>query len=83
MSLFAWLLLILLVVLISFGVVLGVTLIKLGGELKRLGDDTETMVSRLQRSLRTVQAAVPVIALARRGIDSLLTRRKKGKRNEQ
>ena len=75
MSLFAWLLLILLVVLISFGVVLGVTLIKLGGELKRLGDDTETMVSRLQRSLRTVQAAVPVIALARRGIDSLLTRR--------
>lgn len=70
-----WLLLILLVVFGTLGVMLSVALIRLNKELKQLGDDTESLAARLQRTTQTIQVAVPLLTLARQAGTALWKKR--------
>lgn len=53
-------------------IILGIAFIRLGRELRRLGDDTESMAARLQRVARATQVALPLIALVKNGGKVLL-----------
>ena len=53
-------------------IILGIAFIRLGRELRRLGDDTESMAARLQRVTQVAQVALPIIALMKNGGKGLL-----------
>ena len=69
------LLYVLLAVFLILGILLCIAFVRLGRELKKLGDDTESLIVRMQRTTQTVQVAIPLIALAKQAGEALLARR--------
>lgn len=69
------LLYVLLAVFLILGILLCIAFVRLGRELKKLGDDTESLIVRMQRTTQTVQVAIPLIALAKQAGEALLVRR--------
>lgn len=79
-----WFLIILLVVFVVLGVMLCIAFVRLGRELRQLGDHTESLSTRIQRTTQTVQVIIPLVALARQAGETLWSKRrqltKKGKK---
>lgn len=67
-------LIILLIVFAVLGVALVIVFVRLGRELQRLGDSTETMLAKTQRAVRTVQLIIPAIALMKKTGSHLVRR---------
>jgi hypothetical protein len=68
-------LIILLAICIVLGIMLAIAFVRLGKELRRLGDDTESLIVRAQRATQTVQVALPLIAVARKFAEGILEKR--------
>ncbi len=61
MTFIVWFFIIIAVILVALCVALVVVLIRLSQELRQVGDSTDSMMQRLNRSGRTLQLAVPVV----------------------
>ena len=86
MGLLVWLLIGLMLVLVGLASILTIALLRLGNELQRLEDSTDSMVVRLRRTMRTVQLAVPVVAVAQKlshgALEKIKLIFKKGEKHE-
>lgn len=74
MDMLIWFLIGFVATLAVLAVILVVTLIRLGKELQQIEANTNSIVKRVQRTIRTVQIAVPLIVSARRMSASGVTR---------
>lgn len=68
MTLLMWLMLVFLLLCTMLCVILIIAFIRLGRELRRMGDDTATLLQRASRTIKTVQFFVPLLlAVQKRG----------------
>ena len=62
------------VILLGLSVALVIVFVKLGRELQQVSHDTESMLVKLQRGIRTVRFAAPLVVLSRGIATNLLTK---------
>lgn len=65
------------IVVLALALVLAVQFARLGRELRRVGDDSQTMFMRLGRGMRSLQLAIPFAIAARKKIITVYKKYKK------
>lgn len=83
MDTLTWLLVSLIVLLVGLGAVLVATWLRLSRELRQLGDRTESATLRVQNAVRTIQLAVPIVALLRQAGMSLVKKYRQNKKEQK